>query len=53
MTWSFEIIDKKTNEVLLTDYGYASESEAEFYANMDIKLHNLSNCYVRTFPKVQ
>lgn len=51
MVWCFEIIDKDTNEVLFTDRGYASESEAEYFANMDIRSYNFKNCYIRTFPE--
>lgn len=50
-TWAFEIIDKDTNQVLVTDKGFISESEAEYYASLDIKLHNIKNYYLRTFPE--
>ena len=50
-SWAFEIIDKNTNSLLLTDSGYTSESEAEYYANMDVKLYNFTNYYIRTFPE--
>lgn len=50
MYWSFEIIEYGTDKVLYCDSGYTSESEAEYYARLDIKSHNFTNCYVRTFP---
>ena len=50
-TWAFEIIDKDTHQVLVTDKGFISESEAEYYAHLDIKLHNIKNYYLRTFPE--
>lgn len=49
--WCFEIIDKDTHKVLVTDKGFISESEAEYYAILDIKLHGIKNYYVRTFPE--
>ena len=51
LTWAFEIIDKDTHKVLVTDKGFISESEAEYYATLDIKLHGIKNYYVRTFPE--
>lgn len=50
MDWAFEVIDNNTHKVLISDKGYSSESEAEYYANIDIKINHAENCYVRTFP---
>lgn len=48
--WCFEILDKDTDEVLLFDKGFISESEAEAYARLDAKAEGLKNYYIRTFP---
>lgn len=50
MDWAFEVIDNDTHKVLVSDKGYSSESEAEYYANIDIKIGHIKNCYIRTFP---
>lgn len=49
--WCFEVIDKETHQVLISDKGFVSESEAEYYARMDIKMKNLKDYYIRTFPE--
>lgn len=48
--WCFEVLDKDTDEVLLFDKGFISESEAEAYARLDAKAEGLKNYYIRTFP---
>lgn len=49
-TWTFEVISKESQKVLIRDTGFVSESEAEYYANLDAKIQNVTNYYIRTFP---
>lgn len=49
--WCFEVIDTKTNQVLMSDNGFDSESEAEYYAKIDARAAKLTNYYVRTYEQ--
>ena len=50
--WCFEVIDPVTNQVLLSDKGFISEYEAEYYATIDIKANGIKSFYIRTYPEV-
>ena len=46
--WKYEVIDSRTNEIVASDNGFISESEAEFFARMDADHMHLEHYYVRT-----
>lgn len=50
--WCFEVIDPITNQVLISDKGFISEYEAEYYANVDIKANGIKRFCIRTYPEV-
>ena len=48
-TWSYEIRDMETGNVLKTDFGFETESDAELQAVMEAKADNIKGYYIRTF----
>ena len=48
-TWSYEIRDNTTDEILKTDFGFETESDAELQAMMEAKADNIKGYYIRTF----
>ncbi len=47
--WAYEIIDDKSKKVVLRDTGFESESEAEYFANIDARIADIKNYSLRTY----
>lgn len=48
MKWTYEILDQETDEVLKTESGFDTESDAEMQAELEIKADRIRGCYIRT-----
>lgn len=51
--WIYEILSNDTNAVIHSEPGFETESEAEFFANMYIKEHKVTNYSLRTIEKLE
>jgi len=49
--WTYEVRDKDTDVLLLTEGGFETESDAETQAIMEAKLRNIKNFCIRTLQK--
>lgn len=47
--WAYEIRDNDSHDLLKTERGFETESDAELQAQMEIKVDNIKNCYIRTY----
>ncbi len=47
--WSYDLLDNDTGNVLRTDTGFSSESDAELQASMEAKCDNIKNYSIRTY----
>lgn len=53
MYWAYEIYDSNTNQLIETDSGFETESEAETHGHIIARAEHLSNYYVRTLQLPQ
>lgn len=49
--WSYEIRDMETHALLKKDTGFETEEDAELQGQMDAKVDNIKNYYVRTLQE--
>ena len=47
--WAYEIRDKDTHMVLKSDSEFDTEEDAGIQAEMDARVENIKNFYIRTF----
>jgi len=48
--WRYEVYNRNTHELMFSDTGFSSESEAEYYARMEADARKAYNYYIRTIP---
>lgn len=53
MPWKYEIRSNEDDSLLLEDFGFETESEAELQASMEAKVQNLKGYIIRTTDKYE